>query len=236
MLGLDESRTANRTAQRQYVIMLSIDVLPRNNMPHIAPAAIDRALHAYTTTITNLRTQGVRNEGNLRAAFAALLRDLAKVAKWTLIEEYAQRIGTKSIYYDGVLCDERLDDGQHVLLLCTRKLADLLEQSACFAGRSTLPGGLFFDAEQLLDGYIDDFRQTANLFWTQRHRVAFPGGIAGLRDAELGRDFRLRQSQRQACREGALAECGPWPFGWSASWLHGLIIRHGKWIYRKCLH
>ena len=81
-------------------------------MPHIAPAAIDRALKTYTTTITNLRTQGVRNEGNLRAAFAALLRDLAKVAKWTLIEEYAQRIGTKSIYYDGVLCDEwRLPHG-----------------------------------------------------------------------------------------------------------------------------
>ena len=81
-------------------------------MPHIAPAAIDRALNTYTTTITNLRTQGVRNEGNLRAAFAALLRDLAKAAKWTLIEEYAQRIGTKSIYYDGVLCDEwRLPHG-----------------------------------------------------------------------------------------------------------------------------
>jgi len=81
-------------------------------MPHIAPAAIDRALQSYTATIATLRTQGVRNEGNLRAAFAALLRDLAKGAKWTLIEEYAQRIGTKSIYYDGVLCDEwRLPHG-----------------------------------------------------------------------------------------------------------------------------
>ena len=94
-------------------------------MPHIAPAAIDRALHAYTTTITNLRTQGVRNEGNLRAAFAALLRDLAKVAKWTLIEEYAQRIGTKSIYYDGVLCDEwRLPHGYWAtpLAICCSKI------------------------------------------------------------------------------------------------------------------
>jgi hypothetical protein len=92
--------------------MPSITILLRKTMPHIAPAAIDRALKTYTTTITNLRTQGVRNEGNLRAAFAALLRDLAKAAKWTLIEEYAQRIGTKSIYYDGVLCDEwRLPHG-----------------------------------------------------------------------------------------------------------------------------
>jgi hypothetical protein len=50
-------------------------------MPHIAPAAIDRALQSYTTTIATLRTPKVRNEGNLRAAFAALLRDLAKGAK-----------------------------------------------------------------------------------------------------------------------------------------------------------
>ena len=81
-------------------------------MPTIAPATIERAFATYQYTIADLRKQLKSNEGNLRAAFATLLRDISKPVKWTLVEEYSQRIGTRSIYYDGVLCDEwRLPHG-----------------------------------------------------------------------------------------------------------------------------
>lgn len=81
-------------------------------MPTIASATIERAYATYQYTIADLRKQLKSNEGNLRAAFATLLRDISKPVKWTLVEEYSQRIGTRSIYYDGVLCDEwRLPHG-----------------------------------------------------------------------------------------------------------------------------
>ncbi len=77
------------------------------------PKPTDRALDAYFATLDSLQTeQGAQREGSVRAAFAHLLRDLAKPKKWTLVEEDAQKVGTRTIYYDGVLRDEwRLPHG-----------------------------------------------------------------------------------------------------------------------------
>ncbi|PJF21626.1 MAG: DNA helicase, partial [Phototrophicales bacterium] len=68
---------------------------------------IDKALDTYYQTIKTLKNQqGVYKEGSTRRAFATLLSELAKQKNWTLVEEDAQKVGGRTIYYDGVLRDE----------------------------------------------------------------------------------------------------------------------------------
>jgi hypothetical protein len=61
-----------------------------------------RAIAAYYTTLTDLRGQGVVNEGGLRRAFETLLSDIGREAGWTLIAE-AQ--SSKGNYPDATLRD-----------------------------------------------------------------------------------------------------------------------------------
>ena len=75
-------------------------------MPTLSRAHIEQALATYTATIAQLRAQGARTESALRRAFAGLLSDLGKAKKWTLVEEYSHKLGSHTIYYDGVLCDD----------------------------------------------------------------------------------------------------------------------------------
>lgn len=75
-------------------------------MPTLSRPQIEQALATYTATIAQLRAQGARTESALRRAFAGLLSDLGKAKKWTLVEEYSHKLGSHSIYYDGVLCDD----------------------------------------------------------------------------------------------------------------------------------
>jgi hypothetical protein len=75
-------------------------------MPTLSRPQIEQALATYTATIAQLRAQGARTESALRRAFAGLLSDLGKAKKWTLVEEYSHKLGSHTIYYDGVLCDD----------------------------------------------------------------------------------------------------------------------------------
>jgi predicted helicase len=75
-------------------------------MATVSLSLIEKALQTYHTTIAQLRAQGVRSESGLRRAFAALLIEISKPKKWTLREEYSQKLSGHAIYYDGVLCDE----------------------------------------------------------------------------------------------------------------------------------
>jgi hypothetical protein len=75
-------------------------------MATVSLCLIEKALQNYHTTIAQLRAQGVRSERGLRCAFAALLIEISKPKKWTLREEYSQKLSGHAIYYDGVLCDE----------------------------------------------------------------------------------------------------------------------------------
>ena len=68
---------------------------------------MDKALDTYYNTLDTLKNQqGVEKEGSTRRAFATLLSEIAKQKKWTLIEEDAQKVAGRTIYYDGVLRDE----------------------------------------------------------------------------------------------------------------------------------
>jgi len=75
-------------------------------MSTLSRAHIEQALATYTATMTQLRAQGARTESALRRAFAGLLNELGKAKKWTLVEEYSQKLSSHTIYYDGVLCDQ----------------------------------------------------------------------------------------------------------------------------------
>jgi len=75
-------------------------------MSTLTRAQIEQALATYTATMTQLRVQGARTESALRRAFAGLLNELGKAKKWTLVEEYSQKLSSHTIYYDGVLCDQ----------------------------------------------------------------------------------------------------------------------------------
>ncbi|MBX0327751.1 N-6 DNA methylase [Oscillochloris sp. ZM17-4] len=70
-------------------------------MPPIQPA--HKAIAAYYTTLADLSTQGIVNEGGLRRAFSLLLATLGRAEGWILAEE--QTLAGR-IRPDGVLLDE----------------------------------------------------------------------------------------------------------------------------------
>ena len=131
--------------------------------------------------------------------------------------------------------DEGFDELDNLALLMPWQSADPLEDPPDLAGRSALPGGLLFDAEQMLHGDVENHGKAADLIRAQRDVVAFPCGITGLLHAEFFGDLRLRQAKNLPRLKEALAERRPRSGRWSTL-LHAVIIRQDKKTYRFCLH
>ena len=116
--------------------------------------------------------------------------------------------------------------GQNALLRGAGQLADALKHLAGLPCRASAPLGIAV-AQKLLGSNAQDTGQLGQLLGAQGDGVAFPIGVTGLVDAQLGRNLGLGQPGGLAGCVQACAKLAALGFGRSAS-LHGPIIRANR--------
>jgi hypothetical protein len=94
----------------------------------------------------------------------------------------------------GVSGNERLEEIENFVLLSAGKLRDLFENVLGLALRAgAAPFGLLA-AEEEIGGDAEGVRKLGKLFWTKRHRLAFPISDHPLGDLELVGKFLLGET------------------------------------------
>ena len=131
--------------------------------------------------------------------------------------------------------DEGINELNDFALLVTRQATDLFKDLADFASGTSLVIWFFFDAQEVINGNVENLGQAANLVRPQRDVVAFPSGITRLTHVELFGNFSLRQTQSLPRFKESLAERRTGSRRWSSLW-HIVIIRRRKKTYCFCLH
>ena len=110
---------------------------------------------------------------------------------------------------DGVLGNERLDNGDNLFLVVAWKPGDGIENLFGFTNRASAALLFYVAPQELIGGHAQDFCQVRKLLRSQRDRLPFPPTQNALTNAELVGEFALGHAGRFAGRCQVFAELRP---------------------------